>query len=73
MKITALKIKNFKSLKNVHMADIPDIIVLAGPNGIGKSSILEAILCFKETLETYYGDGKRKMLFASMRLCRDKH
>jgi predicted ATPase len=60
MKITELEIKNFRSLKNVHMTNIPDIVVLAGPNGVGKSSVLEAILCLKETLGSYYGGWQKK-------------
>lgn len=63
MKITELEIKNFKSLKNAQMTDIPDIVVLAGPNGVGKSSVLEAILCFKEAVGTYYGGWQNAGLF----------
>jgi hypothetical protein len=35
--------------------DAPDVVVLAGPNGTGKSSVLEAIIFFKERTGPYYG------------------
>ncbi len=53
MKITKLTIKNFKSLVYFEILDVPDLVILAGPNGTGKSSVLEAILFFKETIGPY--------------------
>ena len=55
MRINKLTIKNFKSLIDVHMSNIPDVLVIAGPQGSGKSSVLEAIAYFKEKLGPYYG------------------
>lgn len=58
MKITALKIKNFRNIRNLEMNDIPNLVILAGPNGTGKSSILDAILFAKESIAPYYGSGR---------------
>jgi predicted ATPase len=55
MKIKDLTIKNFKSLVDFELLDAPDVVVLAGPNGTGKSSVLEAIVFFKESIGPYYG------------------
>jgi AAA15 family ATPase/GTPase len=53
MKISYLKLQNFKNLKFFELDDIPDLVVLAGPNGVGKSSVLEAISFAKEVLAPY--------------------
>jgi len=54
MKIIDLRIKNYKCLVDFELLDAPDVVVLAGPNGTGKSSVLEAILFFKERIGAYY-------------------
>ena len=58
MRIEELEIQNFKGLKNVCMTNIPNIVVIAGPTGVGKSSILEAIACFKEKTAPYHSWNK---------------
>ena len=55
MKIQSLAIKNYKSLVDFQIEDASDVVVLAGPNGTGKSSVLEAIVFFKEGLGPYHG------------------
>ena len=55
MKIKKLTIKNFKSLVDFEILNVPDIVILAGPNGTGKSSVLEAIIFFKEKVGPYHG------------------
>lgn len=55
MRIKDLTIKNYKSLVEFELVNAPDIVVLAGPNGTGKSSVLEAIVFFKESLGPYHG------------------
>jgi AAA15 family ATPase/GTPase len=54
MRISHLRIENFKNLKLFEMDQIPDIIVLGGPNGVGKSSVFEAIGFAKERIQPYY-------------------
>lgn len=41
-KLKTLKIKNFRSIKDEINIDLDEIVVLVGPNNIGKSSILKA-------------------------------
>ena len=53
MRITALKITNFKALKNLEIASIGDIVVLAGPNGCGKTCVLDAIRLLKSAYGGY--------------------
>lgn len=55
MKIQSLTIKNYKCLVDFQIKDAPYVVVLAGPNGTGKSSVLEAIVFFKERLGPYHG------------------
>jgi len=46
-------IKNFKNISNLLMENIPDLVVIAGPNGSGKTSIFEAIRVFKAAMGPY--------------------
>ena len=55
MKIQSLTIKNYKCLVDFQIEDASDVVVLAGPNGTGKSSVLEAIVFFKERVGPYHG------------------
>jgi AAA15 family ATPase/GTPase len=40
-------------LKEFDIEDVPDMVVLAGPNGVGKSSVLQAIAYLKEVIAPY--------------------
>lgn len=51
MKITSLKLRNFRSYKEETVIDFNDLTVLVGKNDIGKSTILEA-------LDIFFNDGK---------------
>ena len=53
MKIRKLVIKNFKNISNLSMDDIPNLVVIAGPNGSGKTSIFETIRVFKASMGPY--------------------
>jgi len=54
VRISALHITNFRAIKEFHLENIPDLVVLAGPNGTGKSTVLEAIALWKEATAPYY-------------------
>lgn len=41
--ITRLKVSGYKSLKHVELQDLPDLVVLFGPNSAGKSNLLDAL------------------------------
>ncbi len=62
MRIAALKIENFRNIRYLEMTNIPNIVVLAGANGCGKSSVLDAIVFAKEATGAYWsvpGDPKQ--------------
>ena len=43
MQITDLQIRNFKSIKNIHISDIENALILVGQNNTGKTAVLDAI------------------------------
>lgn len=51
MKITKIKLENFRSYKNEVTVDFSDLTVFVGKNDIGKSTILEA-------MDIFFNDGK---------------
>lgn len=53
MKIRSLDIKNFRGISNVLLDDLKDMVVIAGPNGCGKSCILDAIRLLKSVYGGY--------------------
>lgn len=53
MRINKLEIINFRGLKNIKLENLKDVVVIAGPNGCGKSSIFEAIRLFKGAYGLY--------------------
>jgi len=46
MRITAVKIRNYRSLKSIEMDGLRSMVVLIGGNGSGKSNLLEALELF---------------------------
>lgn len=47
MKIKKIYIKNFKAIKEISIDNLKETVVIAGPNGCGKSCILDAIRLLK--------------------------
>lgn len=43
MQITDLRIRNFKSIKDIHFADIEQALILVGKNDTGKTAVLDAL------------------------------
>ena len=43
MKITDIHIRNFKSIRDVHIQDIENALILVGQNNTGKTTVLDAI------------------------------
>ncbi len=52
MKIQNLRIKNFKSIYDVRLSDIPGFAVFAGANGSGKSNFFQAVEFYKDIVTT---------------------
>ena len=50
MKIEYIRLKNFKSLQDIEMRDIPDMCVLVGANGSGKSTLFSLFGFLKDAL-----------------------
>ena len=44
MRLRAFEIKNVGPIKRLHVTDIADVVVFAGPNGVGKTHILQALI-----------------------------
>jgi hypothetical protein len=53
MRLTRLEIANFKALTYFTIEDAGDAVVLAGPNGCGKSCVLDAIRLLKSAYAGY--------------------
>jgi predicted ATPase len=53
LRIDSLEITNFKTIRHLKLDDIPDLILIAGPNGSGKTALFEAIRIFKESFGGY--------------------
>ena len=47
MKITKLKIENFKAIKNIKLDGLSNTVLIAGPNGCGKSCVFHGIRLLK--------------------------
>jgi predicted ATPase len=55
--ITRLRVSGYKSIVENQAVDIRPLTILAGANSSGKSSIMQPLLLFKQTLETSYDPG----------------
>jgi predicted ATPase len=56
MKLTELSIKNFRAITSLKIDNLADAVVLAGPNGCGKSCVLDAIRLLKSAYGSYEQD-----------------
>jgi hypothetical protein len=44
MKITAIEVRDYPPIKHFAVSDLSDVVVIGGPNGVGKTKLQEAIL-----------------------------
>jgi predicted ATPase len=50
MELKSITIRNFKALQNIHLAEIPNFIVLVGANGSGKSTLFDVFGFLRDAL-----------------------
>lgn len=62
MKIKSLSINNFKALKYFEISDAPELVVLAGPNGCGKTCVFDAIRLLKSAYGGYIANETQSWL-----------
>lgn len=53
MHIRSIRIENFRAIRLLELENLPDAIVVAGPNGCGKSSLFDAIRLLKSAYGQY--------------------
>src|SRR5438094_4538027 len=56
MKLESLTVRNFRAIAELAITNLPDAVVLAGPNGCGKSVVLDAIRLLKSAYGSYQQD-----------------
>lgn len=60
MRFTELSISNFKAIRNFKVANLSDFVLIAGPNGCGKSCVFDAIRLLKSVYGGYeYNEWQR--------------
>lgn len=64
MKIRHCLIKNFRGLEDITFDFFSDICLIAGPNAIGKSTVLEAIRLNRALLLSRYPTEGQMVLFS---------
>lgn len=53
MRINSLTIENFRGISALQLENLPSAVVLAGPNGCGKSSVLDGLRLLKSAYGQY--------------------
>lgn len=64
MRFTALKIVNLRAVRYFEVSDLSDFIVIAGPNGCGKSCLFDAI----RLLKSAYGGNEYEQWFGEFNI-----
>ncbi|GAB3256988.1 AAA family ATPase [Chitinimonas naiadis] len=62
MKIHSLQVSNFRGISNIELKNLEDMVVIAGPNGCGKSCILDAIRLLKSIYGGYQANEVHQWL-----------
>ncbi|MDO7874925.1 AAA family ATPase [Hymenobacter sp. ASUV-10] len=67
-RLTYLRIKNYRALRDVEFRDLTPLTMLIGPNGSGKSTVLDALAFLAEAVGgDLKGAWERRNRFAGMR------
>jgi predicted ATPase len=73
MQIVSIEIRDLRNIQNLQLDDLPRLVVLAGQNGSGKSTILEAIKIWKTLATGYYSQPQPyNQLFEAIRTGADE-
>lgn len=74
MRITTLRISNFKSIKNLSMNDVENALILVGRNSVGKTVVLDAISAVAGMYEIRKSDytQREKNIVIEVGLCIDE-
>ena len=67
-RLTYLRIKNYRALRDVEFRDLTPLTVLIGPNGSGKSTVLDALNFVAEAVRgNLVGAWEKRNRFQGMR------
>ncbi len=67
-RLTYLRIKNYRALRDVELRDLTPLTVLIGPNGSGKSTVLDALAFLAEAVSGNLQQAwEKRNRFAGMR------
>ena len=73
MKLQAVQLENFRSFEELHMEFHPELTVLVGANGSGKSAILDAVsLALGAYLSGFSGMPSNDFVLSDVRLAGEK-
>lgn len=53
MRIRKLHVSNFRAITQLELDDLRDVVVIAGPNGCGKSCVFDAVRLLKSVYGGY--------------------
>lgn len=59
MRFESLTVRNFRAIRHFEITDLADVVLIAGPNGCGKSAALDAVRLLKSLYGGYQYDEWR--------------
>lgn len=60
MRFESLTVRNFRAIRHLELSDMADVVLIAGPNGCGKSAALDALRLLKSIYGGYQYDEWRQ-------------
>ena len=71
MRITSLEVTNFRAIREARLSDLSEMVVIAGPNGCGKSCLFDAIRLLKSAYGGYNANEWQQW-FGEMQISLDR-